>query len=174
MIPACGLGQSSRADTAFSPPISVLRYCCATIPCVEFYPRTFLEVARHGNMSRAAEVLSMSQTTVSWRIRHLERNLGVTLFVRTPSGVELTEAGRVFQRHIEGISAATQAAMVATAQAAVVDGATPVATIGGPRSLRCRQPMERRRGSPVRTNVSASAGELSAKSTMNSEKPSRT
>ncbi|MBY8872032.1 LysR family transcriptional regulator [Micromonospora sp. PLK6-60] len=55
--------------------------------------RVFIEVGRQGSLSRAGEVLSMSQPAVSRQISGLERRLGVALFRRVPRGVLLTPAG---------------------------------------------------------------------------------
>jgi len=53
----------------------------------------FLTVADEKNITRAAGRLYMTQQTLSRQIRHLERTLGVDLFVRTTRGVDLTPAG---------------------------------------------------------------------------------
>lgn len=58
-------------------------------------------VAEHGSIRRAADVLSMSQSTVSRRIALLERRIGVRLFDRKRTGVRLTAAGERFVRHAE-------------------------------------------------------------------------
>lgn len=55
--------------------------------------------AQTGSFSAAAEELGFSQPAVSQRIRRFEREIGVALFVRTPSGVIPTEAGEVLLRH---------------------------------------------------------------------------
>lgn len=49
--------------------------------------------ARAGSMSAAARELNISQQAVSGRIRALERELGVEVFLRSSSGVEVTPAG---------------------------------------------------------------------------------
>ncbi|MFK7991004.1 MAG: LysR substrate-binding domain-containing protein [Sandaracinaceae bacterium] len=54
----------------------------------------FDAVVRVGSFTRAAASLHISQSAVSHRIRALEQQLGLTLFVRRARHVELTEAGR--------------------------------------------------------------------------------
>lgn len=56
----------------------------------------FLEVARRGSVSRAAEALFVTQPTLTARLHSLEHELGAALFVRTPHGMRLTEAGRAW------------------------------------------------------------------------------
>ena len=56
----------------------------------------FVEVAERGNLSRAAESLFIHQPTLTARLQALERELGESLFVRTPRGMRLSEAGRAF------------------------------------------------------------------------------
>lgn len=56
----------------------------------------FLEVARQGSVSRAAESLYVTQPTLTARLHSLEREMGDRLFVRTRHGMRLTEAGRAF------------------------------------------------------------------------------
>src|SRR5919201_1582006 len=61
----------------------------------------FLEVARLGSVSRAAEALYVTQPTLTARLHSLERELGQRLFVRTRNGMRLTEAGRAFIPYAE-------------------------------------------------------------------------
>jgi DNA-binding transcriptional LysR family regulator len=63
----------------------------------------FLEVARQRNLVRAAEKLKVDHTTVSRRIRELERSLNSTLFKRSKSGFTLTEIGLRLLQYAEGM-----------------------------------------------------------------------
>jgi len=61
--------------------------------------RTFLAITAHGSFLEAAHRLHLTQSTVSARIRRLEDELGVRLFVRKRAGASLTPAGRRFLQH---------------------------------------------------------------------------
>lgn len=61
----------------------------------------FLEVARLGSVSRAAERLYVTQPTLTARLHALERELGTPLFVRARQGMRLTDAGRAFLPYAE-------------------------------------------------------------------------
>jgi DNA-binding transcriptional LysR family regulator len=53
----------------------------------------FVAVARHGQFTRAADALWVTQSAISQQIRRLEAELGVALLQRTPRGAALTAAG---------------------------------------------------------------------------------
>ena len=57
--------------------------------------KTFLEVAKLGSFSRAAEKVLRSQPAVSAQIRQLEQEYGQKLFDRNTKSVRLTPAGEV-------------------------------------------------------------------------------
>jgi LysR family transcriptional regulator, transcriptional activator of nhaA len=59
----------------------------------------FHVAAVEGTVASAAQRLGVTQPTVSEQIKALERTLGVTLFERTPTGLKLTEAGRLAFEH---------------------------------------------------------------------------
>ncbi|MFG2209428.1 transcriptional regulator CynR [Streptomyces sp. NPDC048638] len=61
--------------------------------------RYLLAVAQHGNFTRAAEDLHISQPTLSQQIKQLERTLGVQLLDRTGRTVRLTDAGEAYVHH---------------------------------------------------------------------------
>lgn len=59
----------------------------------------------HGTFSRAAAALNLSQPALSQGIKELEEQVGLQLFVRSRSGLELTDFGRVFMQHAEELVA---------------------------------------------------------------------
>lgn len=61
--------------------------------------RYLLAVAEHGNFTRAAETLHVSQPALSQQIKQLEGNLGVQLFDRSGRTIVPTDAGRVYLEH---------------------------------------------------------------------------
>jgi DNA-binding transcriptional LysR family regulator len=56
---------------------------------------TFIFAAESLSFSDAAKQLNLTQPTVSYHVKELEKELGVTLFERSGSGLHLTEAGRL-------------------------------------------------------------------------------
>ncbi|MCQ2501519.1 MAG: LysR family transcriptional regulator, partial [Lachnospiraceae bacterium] len=67
--------------------------------------QNFLTVAREENMTRAAEVLHITQPTLSRQIRSLEDELGQKLFIRHSFSIELTEAGILLRKQAEDLLA---------------------------------------------------------------------
>lgn len=59
--------------------------------------RIFLAVCETGSISRAAQRAHLSQPALTRRMQDLEGFCGTPLLRRTPKGVELTEAGRLFE-----------------------------------------------------------------------------
>ncbi|HEY0946178.1 MAG TPA: LysR family transcriptional regulator [Opitutaceae bacterium] len=55
--------------------------------------RSFFEIAGLGSLSRAAERLHVSQSTLTRQMQALEHEVGGALFERSPSGVALTATG---------------------------------------------------------------------------------
>jgi DNA-binding transcriptional LysR family regulator len=70
--------------------------------------RSFVTVAKFGHLTRAAETLHLSQPALSGHIKALEEELGVTLFERTPSGMDVTPAGERLLAEAETIIGAVQ------------------------------------------------------------------
>ena len=65
--------------------------------------RYFLAVAHEENMSRAAEVLHVTQPTLSKALRALEDELGKKLFVRHSFSISLTEEGVLLRDRAEDL-----------------------------------------------------------------------
>ena len=65
--------------------------------------RYAVEVAKTGSISRAAENLFMGQPHLSKAIRELEEDMNITIFRRTPKGVEPTEQGEQFLEYARRI-----------------------------------------------------------------------
>ncbi|MBO3676114.1 LysR family transcriptional regulator [Streptomyces sp. NEAU-YJ-81] len=87
-----------------------------------------LAVAEEGSVTAAAERLHVAQPSVSQQIRGLERELGVELFARTPTGLVPTVVGRAFLREAEAaVSAARRARATARAGADELVGELVVA-----------------------------------------------
>ncbi|MDP6041548.1 MAG: LysR family transcriptional regulator [Candidatus Latescibacteria bacterium] len=63
--------------------------------------RTFIAVAKERNLTRAAQKLFTSPPSVSAHIKALEEELNVELFIRTPRGMHLTEAGETLKQKAE-------------------------------------------------------------------------
>ncbi|MEO3806084.1 LysR family transcriptional regulator [Nonomuraea sp. B1E8] len=77
-----------------------------------------LAVAEEGSVTAAAELLRVAQPSVSQQIRGLERELGVQLFTRTPTGLVPTVVGRAFLREAEvAVNASRRARATARAGA---------------------------------------------------------
>ncbi|MEU6112992.1 LysR family transcriptional regulator [Streptomyces sp. NPDC047117] len=87
-----------------------------------------LAVAEEGSVTAAAERLHVAQPSMSQQIRGLERELGVDLFARTPTGLVPTVVGRAFLREAEAaVSAARRARATARAGADELVGELTVA-----------------------------------------------
>ncbi|KAF4408040.1 MULTISPECIES: LysR family transcriptional regulator [Streptomyces] len=87
-----------------------------------------LAVAEEGSVTAAAELLHVAQPSVSQQIRGLERELGVELFARTPTGLVPTVVGRAFLREAEvAVNAARRARATARAGADELVGELVVA-----------------------------------------------
>ena len=62
----------------------------------------FLAVVREENITRAAEVLHITQPTLSRQMAQLEEEIGVQLFVRGKH-LQLTDAGVMLRRRAEEV-----------------------------------------------------------------------
>lgn len=67
---------------------------------LEYY-KIFYYVGKFGNITQAAEELSLSQPAVSQAVKNLEKSLGSALFVRTSKGVRLTAEGKLLYSYVQ-------------------------------------------------------------------------
>lgn len=67
--------------------------------------RYFLEIAREGNMTRAAERLHVSQPSLSRQMKELEEELGKKLFTRSSYSIRLTDEGMLLRKRAEDLLA---------------------------------------------------------------------
>ncbi len=82
--------------------------------------RSFVEVARQKNFSKAASKLFRTQPSVTAAVQALEKEVGASLFERSSRGVRLTPAGRLFLESVGPLLQSWEAAPNALREA--VDG----------------------------------------------------
>ncbi|WP_416799064.1 LysR family transcriptional regulator [Ciceribacter azotifigens] len=80
--------------------------------------KTFLIVARLGNVTRAAAEANLAQSSLSDQMQSLEQELGVQLLERSRHGVTLTPAGQAMKTYAEEILALNDEAHIAVRAAA--------------------------------------------------------
>ncbi len=80
--------------------------------------RAFAVVAEENNISRAAQRLFISQPPLTRHIRHLEAQLGVTLFQRHSKGLILTDAGKEVLEMIQPLLALQERTLAALSELA--------------------------------------------------------
>ena len=85
---------------------------------------TFSAVARHGSVSGAASELHTVQSNVTMRLKQLESDLAVPLFIRHSRGVTLTSAGITLLGYAQRVSS-----LVTEAEAAARDDGTVRGTL---------------------------------------------
>lgn len=64
----------------------------------------FLTVAREENITRAANLLHVTQPTLSRQLMQLEDELGVNLFYRSKHRITLTDEGLLLKRRAQEIT----------------------------------------------------------------------
>ena len=68
---------------------------------IDYRLHVFRSVAELRSLTKASKALHLSQPAVTKHIKLLEEELRLPLFVRSSSGVTLTEAGTVFLQHVK-------------------------------------------------------------------------
>lgn len=69
---------------------------------------TFLKAEELGSFSAASKALSLTQPAVSHHISSLEKDLGVTLFIRKKNGIALTKEGEIVKKYANRLKAMTE------------------------------------------------------------------
>ena len=90
--------------------------------------KTVLELNRTRHFKKTADVLFVTQSTISARLNALEQELGCEVFKRTSRSVELTAAGQRFLGHAQSILAVWRRARQ---EAASIDQSAPRVAVGG-------------------------------------------
>ena len=78
--------------------------------------RYFVAIAEEGSLSAAAQRVNVAQPSLSQHIIGVEKDLGVTLFNRSPRGMTLTQSGEILLAHARDILGAMDAAVEAVKQ----------------------------------------------------------
>ena len=86
--------------------------------------RAFIAVADASSVTKAAERLHITQPPLTRHIHQLERELGVTLFVRHRQGVTLTESGHQLLQRARTLDAAASEFIAAARQTLSADRGT--------------------------------------------------
>jgi DNA-binding transcriptional LysR family regulator len=98
--------------------------------------KTFVMVAKVGNVTRAAALLNLSQPAVSGHIKALEDELGADLFQRNAGGVRLTPLGNEILPDAELVTRTVRAILERNGdRAPLPSGTLTIATIVGPEFL---------------------------------------
>ena len=78
--------------------------------------RYFVAIAEEGSLSAAAQRVNVAQPSLSQHIIGVEKDLGVTLFNRSPRGMTLTQSGEILLAHARDILGAMDTAVEAVKQ----------------------------------------------------------
>lgn len=99
--------------------------------------QAFVTVARTGSVSRAAEVLHLSQPAISLKLKQLQEALGLSLFDRHPHGLQLTSDGQALLASAEStLASARHFEQAAAALHNTLRGKLRIGTIVDPEFIR--------------------------------------
>jgi DNA-binding transcriptional LysR family regulator len=99
--------------------------------------RGFVAIAEAGNLTRAADLVHVSQPALSAQLKALEEELGVMLFDRASTGMSLTPTGRQLLAHAEKVIAEAQSLQhTARTLRGEVAGKAKVGTLSDPEFIR--------------------------------------
>ncbi|WP_341212202.1 LysR family transcriptional regulator [uncultured Limimaricola sp.] len=99
--------------------------------------QSFVTVARAGNVSRAAEILHLTQPAVSLQLKRLSEDTGLVLFQRTAKGLDLTRDGEVLLKKAEQVlEAVAEFGQTARHMTGTLRGTLRIGTIVDPDFIR--------------------------------------
>jgi DNA-binding transcriptional LysR family regulator len=99
--------------------------------------RTFVTLAREGNLTRTAQRLHLTQPALSLQLKKLHEQLGLVLFERTPRGMRLTRAGeQLLPAAQRALDASNELVSLASGISGHVGGRLRIGTIVDPEFLR--------------------------------------
>ena len=97
----------------------------------------FVTVAREGSVSRAAEVLNLTQPAISHQIKRLREETGITLFNRTPTGLQISHDGAaVLSKAEQVLDAMSDFQRSARQRSGRISGKLRIGTIVDPEFIR--------------------------------------
>lgn len=97
----------------------------------------FVTVAREGSVSRAAEVLNLTQPAISHQIKRLGEETGITLFNRTPTGLQISHDGTAVLSKAERVlDAMSEFQRSARQRSGRISGKLRIGTIVDPEFIR--------------------------------------
>lgn len=83
--------------------------------------KTFVSIVETGSLSKTAELFGAANSTISTRLKTLEKKLGAQLLQRTARGIQLTEVGRCYFDQIQSALAIASEAEAAVKKMAAGD-----------------------------------------------------
>ncbi|PUB16157.1 LysR family transcriptional regulator [Yoonia sediminilitoris] len=97
----------------------------------------FVTVAREGSVSRAADVLNLTQPAISHQIKRLSEETGITLFTRSATGLSITPDGSAMLEKAEQVlQAMAEFRRHASKRVGHVSGKLKIGTIVDPEFIR--------------------------------------
>ncbi len=97
----------------------------------------FVTVAREGSVSRAADILNLTQPAISHQIKRLTEETGIALFNRTPIGLKITQDGAaVLARAEHVLEAMNDFKRAARQRSGSISGKLKIGTVVDPEFIR--------------------------------------
>jgi len=106
----------------------------------------FVTVAREGSVSRAADVLNLTQPAISHQLKRLGEDTGIALFTRTPKGLQISHDGAaVLAKAEQVLEAMSEFQRSARQRSGRISGKLRIGTIVDPEFIRLGRVLARLR-----------------------------